>query len=338
MKLSDLGEFGLIERFSGRFLENLQRGVVGIGDDAAVIPWDESHSLLVTTDMLVEDTHFLRAAIAPRDLGYKSLAVNLSDIAAMGGKPMSFFLSLGLPPDIEVAWADGFFAGLHELATTHGVNLLGGDTTKSLSAIAINITVLGMAENPHIKLRSAAKEGDVVCVTGTLGDSGAGLRLLLENSPGGGDAEALISRHNRPAPHVAEGQWLGARDEVRAMMDVSDGIDSDLRRIMEKSNCGMDINLNNLSLSQELTRVGKLRGWNSRELAATAGEDYCLLLTVAADKYTLVSKEFAARFGRPLHQIGVVTAHAGDLKYFDNGQLAVLKKAGWDHFKSGQKA
>jgi len=337
MKLSDLGEFGLIERFSGRFLENLQRGIVGIGDDAAVIPWDEGHSLLVTTDMLVEDTHFLRGAITPRDLGFKSLAVNLSDIAAMGGKPLSFFLSLGLPPDIEVAWADGFFAGLHELAAVYGVGLLGGDTTKSLSAIVINITALGRAENRHIKLRSAAREGDVVCVTGTLGDSGAGLRLLLENSPGGGDAEALIARHNRPAPHVAEGHWLGAHDQVRAMMDVSDGIDSDLRRIIEKSNCGVDINLDKLPLSQELTRVGKLRGWDARELAATAGEDYCLLLTAAADKFPVLNKEFAARFGRSLHQIGTVTTKAGDLKYFDKGQPAVLKKGGWDHFRSGQK-
>ena len=100
----------------------------------------------------------------------------------------------------------------------------------------------------------------------------------------------------------------------------------------------MDVQLDKLPLSQELTRVGKLRGWNARELAATAGEDYCLLLTVAADKFPALNKEFAARFGRPLHQIGVVTARSSDLKYFDKGQSAVLKKGGWDHFRSGQKA
>jgi thiamine-monophosphate kinase len=125
---------------------------------------------------------------------------------------------------------------------------------------------------------------------------------------------------------------------VRAMMDVSDGIDSDLRRIMEKSNCGMDIDLDRLPVSQELARVCRLRGWDSRELAAAAGEDYCLLLTAVADRFPSLAKDFAARFGRPLHPIGVVTARTGQLKYFDKKQPAVLKKAGWDHFRSAQKA
>src|SRR3982750_3695953 len=214
MKLSDLGEFGLIERFSGQFLKGLQPGVVGIGDDAAVIPQDEENSLLVTTDMLIEDTHFLRSAIPPSDLGHKALAVNLRDIAGMGG-----------------------------------------DTPKVLAWVVVNITALGTIANRHIKLRSAARPGQVVCGTGNLGDSGSGLRLLLEKKARDADAETLIGRHHRPLPHVGEGQWLGARTNVHAMMDVSDGIDSDLKRIIEKSGCGRAIDLGRLPLSGELMRV-----------------------------------------------------------------------------------
>ena len=337
MKLSDLGEFGLIERFSGQFLKDLQPGVIGIGDDAAVIPQDEENSLLVTTDMLIEDTHFLRSAIPPADLGHKALAVNLSDIAGMGGKPAYVFLSLGLPPDLDVAWVDQFFAGLRALAEQHAVRLLGGDTTKSLAGIVVNITALGTIANRHIKLRSAARPGDLVCVTGNLGDSGAGLRLLLEQKPRDADAEILISRHHRPAPHVREGQSLGARTDVHAMMDVSDGIDSDLKRIIEKSGCGMDIDLGRLPLSDELKRVCRMHQWDASELAVAGGEDYCLLLTIPPAEFATLAADFSKAFHRPLAAIGEVTANAGVLRYLAQGTPRHFDNRGWDHFKAGKK-
>jgi thiamine-monophosphate kinase len=332
MKLSELGEFGLIERFSGKFLEKLGRDTVGIGDDAAVIPWDEDRSLLVTTDMLVEDTHFMRRSIMPAELGHKALAVNLSDIAAMGGKPASVFLSLGLPPDLTVEWVDGFFDGLKKMAEEYGVSLLGGDTTKSLSGIVVNITALGMIENPYIKLRSQAQPGDIVCVTGNLGDSGAGLRLLLEQKTRAKDADALVARHHRPDAHVKEGQWLGGRTAVHAMMDVSDGIDSDLRRIMERSGCGVDVNLEQLPLSAELKRICDQYEWDARELAVAGGEDYCLLLTADPAGFTELTNDFAAAFGRPLAAIGQVTGEKGRLRYLDKGKPSSLENHGWDHF------
>ncbi len=337
MELSDLGEFGLIERFSGQFLKGLKPGVVGIGDDAAVIPQDEINSLLVTTDMLIEDTHFLRSAIPPADLGHKALAVNLSDIAGMGGKPAHVFLSLGLPPDLDVAWVDQFFAGLRALADQHGVRLLGGDTTKSLAGIVVNITALGMIANRNIKLRSAARPGDVVCVTGNLGDSGAGLRLLLEKKKRDNDAETLIGRHHRPAPHVDEGRWLGVKADVHAMMDVSDGIDSDLKRIIEKSGCGMDIDLGRLSLSEELKRVCQMHKWDTSELAVAGGEDYCLLLTVSPSAFAGLAAEFSKTFHRPLTAIGEVTAHVGSLRWLAQGQPQSFGNGGWDHFKAAKK-
>ena len=337
MKLSDLGEFGLIEQFSGQFLKDLQPGTVGIGDDAAVIPQDEENSLLVTTDMLIEDTHFLRSAIPSADLGHKALAVNLSDISGMGGKPAYVFLSLGLPPDIDVAWVDQFFAGLRALAEQNAVRLLGGDTTKSLAGIVVNITALGMVANRHIKLRAAARPGDVVCVTGPLGDSGAGLRLLLEQKARDADAEILIGRHHRPAPHVQEGQWLGARTDVHAMMDVSDGIDSDLKRIIEKSGCGMDIDLERLPLSDELKNICNVYQWDARELAVAGGEDYCLLLTVSPGEFAALAADFSKAFHRPLTAIGEVTANAGSLRWLAQGRPHNFGNEGWDHFKAGKK-
>ncbi len=235
MKLSAIGEFGFIHRISPPFLKNLPNAVVGIGDDCAVLPWKENESLLVTTDMLIEDIHFIRSKISPRDLGYKSLAVNLSDIAAMGGTPESAYLSLGIPKYFDVEWMDDFYTGLHELAESERVHLLGGDTTKSPTHLVINITVLGKANPRLIKYRSTAKQDDIICVTDFLGDSGGGLKCLLENKLFGDDVMYLIQRHHRPRAHIAEGIWLAMQEGVHAMMDVSDGIDSDLHRIMERS-------------------------------------------------------------------------------------------------------
>jgi len=332
MRLSDIGEFGLIARFAPRFLERLPAGTVGIGDDCAVLPWTKDRRLLVTTDMLVEGAHFLRAAIPARDLGYKSLAVNLSDIAAMGGRPTAAFLSLGIPGDIEVAWLDAFFRGIRDLAAAENVPLLGGDTTKSLGPLVINIAVLGTARRGRIKFRSGARPGDAVVVTGSLGDSAAGLRVVLEKRPRGRDEAALVRRHNRPRPHLPEGAWLAGRKAVTAMMDVSDGIDSDLRRIMERSDCGAAVNLDALPLSALLRRTARRYGWDERELAAAGGEDYCLLATVRRDASAETAAAFERAFGRPLVRIGTITAAGDGLRYFAGGRPAALRHRGFDHF------
>jgi thiamine-monophosphate kinase len=334
MTLSDIGEFGLIRRFMPRFLADLPSGTTGIGDDCAILPLAGDRRLLVTTDMLLEGTHFLRTAIPPRDLGHKSLAVNLSDIAAMGGRPTAAFLSLGLPGGLRLAWIDAFFAGLRALARREGVALLGGDTTRSAGPIAINLAVLGEARAGRIKLRSGARAGDGIYVTGDLGDSGAGLRIILAGRARTRDEAALVRRHNRPRAHLAEGAWLGRRAPVTAMMDVSDGIDSDLRRIMERSGCGAAVDLDALPLSGALRRAAARRRWDAREIAATGGEDYCLLITVARETASATARAFARAFGRPLARIGTVTRRPDGLRYFSGGKRAELARRGFDHFKA----
>ncbi len=330
--LGEIGEFGLIDRLDRAF--PAPPGVVGIGDDCAVLPGPGGVARLVTTDMLVEDIHFLRDRIPPGDLGYKSLAVNLSDIAAMGGTPAEAYLSLALPRDTELAWLDAFFDGMLELAGAQSVSLLGGDTTRSPGPIIVNVVVIGEVLEASVRRRSSGRPGDLLCVTGLLGESAAGLRALLDrpDPDPDPDLEALVRCHHRPRPHLAEGRWLARQPGVRAMMDVSDGIDSDIRRILERSRCGAVVELDHLPLSDRLRRVCARRGWDPVESACTGGEDYCLLVSVAPDAWPQVRVGFEQAFGRPLHAIGMLDQDAGRLRYLSKGKPVSLRAGGYDHF------
>lgn len=332
MKLSELGEFAFINRIAPPFVRNLPPAVIGIGDDCAVMPWRDDTCLLVTTDMLIEDSHFIRSLIPAEDLGYKSLAVNLSDIAAMGGISHSAFISIGIPPEVEVEWMDLFYRGLYSLASDKNVALLGGDTTKSKKHLIINIAVLGSVNISQIKFRSGAQQGDILCVTDFLGDSGAGLRVLLENLDQNKTQKYLVNRHHRPRPHIEEGIWLAQHDGVHAMIDVSDGIDSDIHRIMERSNCGAKVDLDHLPVSDPLKKAAAVNGWDIYELAATGGEDYCLLCSVSEEYYQEIADEYKKEFKRELYSIGVITNDHNELIYYKGGKSMKLAKHGFDHF------
>ena len=333
MKLQDLGEFNLIERIRPRFAHTT-KDTLGIGDDCAVISLSEDRVQLVTTDMLIENIHFLRDRISPEDLGHKSFAVNLSDIAAMGGTPTGAFLSLALPGDIEVDWCDAFFDGIHALATEYNCPLLGGDTTKTKQNIAINFTVLGEMDTAHVKYRSDAQVGDIIAVTGTLGDSAGGLRLILENrSSQSAHQAALLQAHNRPTPHLKAGVWLAKHPAVHSMMDVSDGIDSDIQHIMKASKVGATIDLDHIPLSEALVHVGAQNQWPVEELAMTGGEDYVLICTIEADAFPELADAFKKKFQHPLYPIGQCT-DIHQLNYERAGIAHNLQSKGFDHFKT----
>lgn len=334
MNLAEIGEFGLIHRFAPQFLKDVQGDTIGIGDDCAVIPHSQHESLLVTTDLLLEDVHFLRSKISAQELGRKSLAVNLSDIAAMGGKPVAAFLSIAIPKDLAVEWLDEFFCGLHTLSNQTATPLLGGDTTQSKHGIVINIAVIGKAQPEKIKYRSSARLGDVICVTDVLGDSGGGLNILLQNLEYNADPKMLhlVHVHHNPSPQLAEGQWLAKQRAVHAMLDVSDGIDSDIRRIMEESRVGARVDIENIPISSSLRTISSRFGWNAREIAATGGEDYCLLCTIDPSMYPVIAQKFEKRFKKPLYQIGYIQS-GEHLDYFLDNQRIDFAKHGWDHFK-----
>jgi thiamine-monophosphate kinase len=307
-KLSEIGEFGLIARISKYFKQSLKPGITGIGDDCAIIPFNNKHALLITTDMLIEDQHFIRNRITPFELGYKSIAVNLSDIAAMGGTPEYVFLSTGIPQSIEIKWLDEFFRGIKELCDSSSTYLLGGDTTSSESKLIINIAVTGWAQLDKIKRRSTAKPGDVICVTDFVGDSGGGLKALLGNLPFNTDIKYLVKRHHMPVPGLREGQWLSDFPGVHAMIDVSDGVEA-LQRMSEKYN------------------------WNKYEIAVCGGEDYCLMLTVESHQYEYIKNNFTQRFNKPLYPVGKITTKKETLTFKLNGKKTDIIKHGFDHFK-----
>ena len=334
MKLKELGEFGLIEKITSQFSKNLPAHIEGIGDDCAVIHQENRNSLLVTTDLLIENIHFLKKDISPFELGHKSLAVNISDIAAMGGKPLYAFLSIALPSHIEADWLKNYFEGFHKIAAEYTVLLLGGDTTKSLHDIVINVALVGEADPQKIKRRSQAKAGDYICVTDFLGDSGAGLDIILKNLERTSLEEQLIKRHYLPRPHIKEGQWLAQKNEVHAMMDVSDGIDSDLKRIMEQSFCGVEIYLESLPISRELGTFCHKYHLNTDSFATSAGEDYCLLFTLEAENHDAILKEYKEQFQKPFYEIGKIISQK-TFSYLSNGQKTQIQRQGFDHFKQG---
>ena len=333
MKLSKLGEFGLIEEvIAPGFKKLIRENITGIGDDCSITPGTNNLSYLFTTDMLIEKTHFLRDKITPFQLGFKSLAVNLSDIAAMGGIPTASYLSVGLPKSIELEWVKKFMKGYKTLSESENVPLLGGDTTSCEDKIIVNVGISGEIENSNIKRRNAARKNDIICVTGNLGDSAAGLQIILNQVQKTQTNESLLNQHLSPQPHVAEGKWLGAQKTVNAMMDVSDGVSSDLIHILKASGVSGVIELEQIPLSENLKTITKDLDWNPYELALSGGEDYVLLLTIDKQSYSEVAGNFEKQFNKPLHAIGHIERGKPQITYKEYGKTINNLKKGYTHF------
>lgn len=277
MSLKELGEFGLIERIDGLFKAPL--GVMGIGDDCSVMPQSSGLDTLVSTDMLIEGSHFLLSDVKPKDLGWKSAAVNFSDVAGMGGSLQGSWLSLGLPKDLEAEWMLSFMEGYKEISDLFHCPLLGGDTTTSLGPLCINVGVMGVCEHGKAKLRSDARVGDLVCVTGMLGDAAAGLHVILSGMERGSQEDYLVSRHYRPMPQIQKGLCLAKSDGVHAMMDISDGVASDLRHILKASGVGASIDTSRIPMSEALRDLALKSGKDPLRWSLSGGEDYELLFT-----------------------------------------------------------
>ena len=282
-------EFGLIEYVARLFGDVERQGWEAIGDDCTVLPIGGDEVLVITTDMLQENVHFLRSATSARELGRKSLAVNLSDVAAMGVKPVATLLSMALPAELTEEWAKEFLDGFHSLAKEHDVALVGGDTTSSKSGVSINVVAIGRGRSEQVKRRSAAKVGDVVCVGAKLGGSALGLKDILA----GDTTSQYAAMHRNPVAQVAEGAWLGGRKEVHAMMDLSDGLASDLCHILKLSRCGAEIDIDSVPAAE-----------GDVESAVCGGEDYKLLFTVESTAIKELAEAYEKEFLTPLYIIG----------------------------------
>ena len=309
MQLSELGEFGFIERFKPLFANLVSDRQTGIGDDCAILPTGGSDEWLVTTDLLVEGVHFLREGISPFQLGHKSLAVSLSDIAAMGGHPVGSFLSIALPATTEIDFLDGFMEGYRQLSEQYHTPLLGGDTTRSPEHLTINVCVLGRCEAGKARKRDGAIPGDVIGVTGPLGDSAAGLHFLLNPTCTSSEVSYLLEKHLCPEPRVKEGRLLAQCSGVHAMMDLSDGIASDLKHLLKASNVGANVCLDQIPLSEPMQRFSRHVQKDPIAWAIGGGEDYELLFTVCEADWEALCRQYREAFGKPLHRIGRI--HSG---------------------------
>ena len=317
MNVSQHGEFGLIARLH-QALKTRDGTQIGIGDDGAVLS-ALAHPI-VTCDALVENVHFRRDWTSAFALGVKSMAVNLSDVAAMGARPVAAFVALALPPDCSSDWVCDLYDGMESLAARHDFTVAGGDTT-SAPLIFISVTLIGelmpQAQNRPI-LRSGAHAGDAVCVTGNLGDSAAGLAQLLA---GGTRDEQLMQRHFEPTPRLEEIRALMSRnrDAIHAGLDLSDGLVGDSSHVARASGVDIEINAESLPISAPCRAAAQLLNQSATDWALSGGEDYELCLCVAPE------------FTDGLTQVGRVVAGDGQVRVYQNGELRA-GKVGWRHF------
>lgn len=335
-----LGERGLIRRIatSPAVVPGAPGIEVGLGDDTAVLMVPPGHKLLATTDLLIEDVHFRRASAAPADIGWKAMAVNLSDIAAMGGIPRWALVALAVPADTDVEAVDAFYGGMAEAAAPHGVSVVGGDTAASRAGWTINVTLLGIHPGEP-RLRSQARPGDAVMVTGSLGASAAGLHVLemgLDRARAAGVTGTrlgeLTRAHLRPRARVAEGRWLGQAPGTHAMMDCSDGLATDLGHICRESRVGARVELERVPVAAAVRDAARTLGADAHRWAVSGGEDYELLLTCDPAAVERLIAGLAEATGTPLTLIGRIEGPSGEVAFVDAAGAPAAMPDGFEHF------
>jgi thiamine-monophosphate kinase len=329
LKAQGVGEFDLIARYFQRDTPLQETVALGIGDDCALLSPRAGMQLAVSSDMLVEGRHFF-ADVSPEALGHKALAVNLSDLAACGAKPLAFTLALALPK-VDEAWLEGFSRGLFALADMHGCSLMGGDTTKG--PLNICITVFGEVPTGQALLRSGAQPGDDIYVSGTLGDARLALDVLCGQTAV--SAEVFAQAHvrmERPTPRVALG--LALRGVATSAQDVSDGLLGDLGHMLKASRCGAEVAIDTVAACAlfHWATLGLSINYG-REITASGGDDYELVFTAPPAARERVAQAATAS-ATQVTRIGRITAAPGLLLRDAAGQVVANTFASFDHFKS----
>ncbi len=340
-----MNEFDFIARIRALAHERDAPGLVrGIGDDAAVLKSPAGRDVVVTTDLLVEDIDFQRNSTEPHLLGHKALAVSLSDIAAMGARPRWSLLSLGVP---ETIWKsntlEDFYQGYFQLARRYGVTLVGGDVSRTPDKIVIDSFVMGETAERGAVLRSGARPGDQIFVTGFLGDAAAGLRLLArgarphrDTTPDlghTGEAHAidrLLLRQLQPEPRVGWGLQVGTQKLATAMIDISDGLSSDLNHLCRESGVGALIDASQIPIDPLVVELSGRRALDPLMLALHGGEDFELLFTVAPEDVAKLPKRVD---GVPLSRLGEIRSAADGVFIAEGSRTWKLEPGGWEHFK-----
>jgi thiamine-monophosphate kinase len=326
LRLSEIGEFGFIRGISER-VGTPEELLVGIGDDCAVTSLSPGMVLLSTSDMLVEGVHFDLAWSDPHTLGRKSLSVNLSDIAAMGGIPKFALLSVAIPPELPLEFLDRFIEGFIEQAGHFGVTLAGGDTSSSRGGFVISVTLQGEQYPELVVRRSGACAGDIICVSGTLGDSALGLDMLRKGERSG----AAVMRHLDPVPRSDLGRCLAEASIPSSMIDVSDGLLADLGHILAQSGKGAIVTIDSLPLSSGFKLSIASSSHEYHRFPLSGGEDYELVFTLPPERLD-EARSAAEASGTAVTVIGEITTAGGILLVDSKGGHYTPETSGYDHF------
>ncbi len=336
-RVGEIGEFSLIDRI-GKLLPATRAKdlVIGIGDDTAVIRMDTRRALLVTCDIQVEGRHFRFDHITPYQLGRRAMAVNVSDIASMGGKPTFALVSLGLPGAFPVASYDRLFEGMRDELQRHGARIVGGNLARTEDLLIVDITLMGENELSRVMTRDGARVGDRLFVTGRLGASGAGFQALKafgKKVPA--RYRHLVACHLTPTPRVALGRRISRSGAATAMIDLSDGLAGDLFHICTRSKVGAEIYPDRLPLPERIGEIAAKSGKSVIDLALHSGEDYELLFTVPSRVPVRKIRSLSRDPEIPITEIGkIVGRKEGYCLVHSQGTRIPLAPAGWDHFRT----
>ena len=333
IRAGDLGEFGLIERLLARLGDAGDDVIVGPGDDAAAVRVG-GETVLATADLLLEGVHFEIGLSSPSDVGWKALAVNISDVAAMGGHPRYALISLGAPAATPAATLEQIYDGLGECANEFGVRIVGGDTVRA-DRLILSVALIGVTGEGGIVRRAGAGPGDAVWVTGSVGGAAAGLALLRA---AGSDARAaailerfpgLAAAHRRPAPRVREGVAASLAGAT-AMIDLSDGLGGDVGHICEASAVGARLAVDAVPQADGVAETARWMGRDPIELAVGGGDDYELAIAIPPDRVGRLRKLIAPT---PITRVGEVIEGEKMTLQRGDGSLVDLSSLGWDHFE-----
>ena len=336
--ISNIGEFGLIDRIHKLIQENgIQApGVtLGIGDDTASIRPREGYEILVTCDSLVEGQHYLPDHTTALDLGRRAMTVNISDIGAMGGTPLYSLVSLGLKTDTLVSDVESMYRGFLKELNPFPASIIGGNITKTDGGNFIDITLLGEAEKGKIVLRSTAKPGDAILITGYPGQAVAGLQLLMQSErPEEFRDNPLVHAYITPSHRAREGKAIAQTGLAHAMIDTSDGFLADLGHICEESGAGAVLIQDNLPLNEDLRQAAVVLSQDPHELIMKDSDDYELIITCSRDNVKKIQAIISEVSEAPVTEVGHFTEARGEIKLIlSDGRERYLQPTGWDHFK-----
>lgn len=342
MELKDIGEFGLIKRLTKNITLYKERVIVGVGDDVAVVKTEAEKYLLLTCDILIEGTHFTKETITPYQLGKKVVAINVSDIAAKGGIPKQALISIGLPKDTKVVYVDEIYGGIKEQSKKFNIDIVGGNTALSKDKIFIDLFLVGEIKPDLLLLRSGAKPDDKILVTGNLGDSSAGLKIIENQDLKLEDIKfekkyktKLKQAHLSPNPRLLESRIIAKSNFANSMMDISDGLSSDLAKICEASNVGAIIWEEKIPVSKETLAFAKSIGKSPFNFALRGGEDYELLFTIPKENVEIIIKKIQRETKTKVTEIGEIKDRKFGIKIVKtNGEMTPLNTYGWNHFKT----